>query len=498
MNETQQISLISEEEPSNQKNLLTLYKQSISNMSFQNYLNNNFHNRTHTSISNKKKKIPQKIYQITQNNNYRLPHYINLNNEIFYNSILKIPPEKRIFFTQPNYEKSENKNNTIFNSFNKNHIKKNLIKDNYLIKIHNQNKTDINLNDKILLVNKNKNLNNLKKTQETFKKFQEKEKKFNLIRNNLIKKRIKNINENNKINNMKKLKIKIKTILETKAINLCSNYETKNFNFNMKLIDFLNSKININNTLNYHKTFHFNKNENGEAHNRLNFLTDIESMKDNENQKKILEKYLTPKELNLLEEEPNYFLQNDELKKFFKPKTLIVRLENEDNLNNNNNISNNNDEKNTFNKTIEINKNFKEKNNVSNNLNKTIEKIKEEMNKKIYNSKLNLKNFKRNNRTKKEHEIIFKTMYNNLRENYKNNFLNKDFNIKKIFSKHNLNNTLTNKYDLIDKKVSKQNLKKSNEEILEFKEKEIDLINFYNNKIKDNYHNNYKTNNKKN
>ena len=493
MNETQQISLVSEEEPLNQKNLLTLYKQSISDMSFQKYLNNNFHNRTHTTLTTKKKKIPQKIYQITQNNNYRLPHYINLNNEIFYNSILKIPPEKRIFFTQPNF--AENKNNTIFNSFNKNHIKKNLIKDNYLIKIHNQNKTDINLDDKILLVNKNKNLYNLKKTQETFKKFQEKEKKFNLIKNNLIKKKIKNINENNKINNMKKLKIKIKTILETKSINLCSNYENKNFNFNMKLIDFLNSKININNTLNYHKNFHFNKNENGEAHNRLQFLTDIESMKDNENQKKLLEKYLTPNEINLLEEEPNYFLENDELKKFFKPKTLIVRLEKEENLiNNNNNNNDNNNEKYYFNKTIEINKNIKEKKKISFNLNKTIEKFKEEMNKKIYNSKLNLKDFKRINKTKKEHEIIFKTMYNDLRENYKKNYLsNKEFDIKKIFLKQNLNNILTNKYDLIDKKVSIQNKKKSNEEILDFKEKEIDLINFYNNKIKDNYHNNYKT-----
>ena len=478
MNETNKFSLISEEE-SYQKNLLTLYKQSISNNLFQNYLNNNYHNRSHTTLENKKK-IPKKIFQITQNNNYRLPHYINLNNDIFYNTILKIPPEKRIFFTEQN----ENKN-TICNSFNKNN-KKNLIKDNYLIKIHNQNKTDINLNEKILLVNKNKNLNNLKKKEETFKKFKEKEEKFNLIRNKILKNKIKNFNENNKINNMKKLKIKIKTILETKSLNLCSNFESKNFNFNMKLIDFLNSKINVNNSLKFHKTFHFNKNENGEAHNRLNFLTDIDSLKDNESKKKILEKYLNQNELNLLEEEPNFFLENEELKKFFKPKNLFLRLENEENNNKNNEINNNNNN----NKTIENDKN-NEKKNFSMNLNKTIEKFKDEMNKKIYNSKLNLKDFNKENKIKKEHDNIFKTMYNNIRKNYKNNYLkNNDFDIKKLFLKNNLNQTLTNKYDLIDKKVKIKNKKKSNEFL---KEKEIDLINFYNNKIKDNYHNNYKT-----
>ena len=311
MNETNKISLNSDLESSYQKNLLTLYKQSFLNNSFQNYFN--FHNRSHTSIENNKKKIPKKIFQITQNNNYRLPHYINLNNDMFYNTILKIPPEKRIFFTEQN-EISNNKNFFI----NKN--KK--IKDNYLIKINDQNKTEINLNDKILLVNKNKNLNNLKKKEETFKKFKEKEEKFNLMRNKILKNKIKNFNENNKINNMKKLKIKIKTILETKSINLCSNFEQKNFNFNMKLIDFLNSKINVNNSLKFHKTFHFNKNENGEAHNRLNFLTDIDSLKDNENQQKLLEKYLNQNELNLLEEEPNFFLENEELKKYFKPKKI--------------------------------------------------------------------------------------------------------------------------------------------------------------------------------
>ncbi len=125
------------------------------------------------------------------------------------------------------------------------------------------------------------------------------------------------------------------------------------------------------------------------------------------------------------------------------------------------------------------------------NLNKTIEKFKDEMNKKIYNSKLNLKDFNKENKIKKEHDNIFKTMYNNIRKNYKNNYLkNNDFDIKKLFLKNNLNQTLTNKYDLIDKKVKIKNKKKSNEFL---KEKEIDLINFYNNKIKDNYHNNYKT-----
>ena len=137
MNETNKISLNSDLESSYQKNLLTLYKQSFLNNSFQNYFN--FHNRSHTSIENNKKKIPNKIFQITQNNNYRLPHYINLNNDIFYNTILKIPPEKRIFFTEQN-EISNNKNFFI----NKN--KK--IKDNYLIKINDQNKTEINLNDR--------------------------------------------------------------------------------------------------------------------------------------------------------------------------------------------------------------------------------------------------------------------------------------------------------------------------------------------------------------
>ena len=62
MNETNKFSLISEEE-SYQKNLLTLYKQSISNNLFQKYLNNNYHNRSHTTLENKKK-IPKKIFQI--------------------------------------------------------------------------------------------------------------------------------------------------------------------------------------------------------------------------------------------------------------------------------------------------------------------------------------------------------------------------------------------------------------------------------------------------
>ena len=248
----------------------------------------------------------------------------------------------------------------------------------------------------------------------------------------------------------------------------------------MKLIDFLNSKINVNNSLKFHKTFHFNKNENGEAHNRLNFLTDIDSLKDNENQQKLLEKYLNQNELNLLEEEPNFFLENEELKKYFKPKNLFLRLENEEK--NNNNINN---------KTIENNKNSNENKKFSMNLNKTIEKFKIDMNKKIYNSKLNLNDFNKENKIKKEHDNIFKTMYNNIRKNYKNNYLKNDFdNIKKIFLKNNLNQTLTNKYDLIDKKVKIKNQKKSNENLIE---KEIDLINFYNNKIKDNYHNNFKT-----
>ena len=188
----------------------------------------------------------------------------------------------------------------------------------------------LNLDQKILLAQENKKLILNKKNEMYIEQYKQKEKKFNEIRENSKKIKIYILNKIKKLNDMRRLKLKINKIIQMESYDMCNEFEAKNSSFNIKTLDYLSGKHNLNQSIKFHSIFRFDKIENGEAHDRYKMLIDIDSMKNNEELKdKILEKNLNIKEKNLINEDPSYFFQKN-VSNNFKTLSLTERINEED------------------------------------------------------------------------------------------------------------------------------------------------------------------------
>ena len=188
----------------------------------------------------------------------------------------------------------------------------------------------LNIDQKILLAQQNKQTILNKKNEMYIEQYKKKEKKFNEIRENTKKKKIYIMNKIKKINDMRRLKLKINKIIQMESYDMCHEFEAKNSSFNIKILDYLSGKHNLNQSIKFHSIFRFDKIENGEAHDRYKMLIDIDSMKNNEELKdKILEKKLSIKEKRLINEDPSYFFQSN-VGNNFKKISLTDRINEED------------------------------------------------------------------------------------------------------------------------------------------------------------------------
>ena len=117
---------------------------------------------------------------------------------------------------------------------------------------------------------------------------------------------------------MRKLKLKIHKLINGKQSSKCSIFEYRNEFFNRKLSDYFRSEKYLNNKIQYHKNFHFDKNDLGEAHDRFNMMLDLKSERDMiKSQHKIIkddfDKKFSDKEKEVIKLEPSYFILNKQL-----------------------------------------------------------------------------------------------------------------------------------------------------------------------------------------
>ena len=117
---------------------------------------------------------------------------------------------------------------------------------------------------------------------------------------------------------MRKLKLKLHKLINIKASTICSNFECKNEFFNRKLNDYFHTESYVNHKINYHKKFHFNKYDLGEAHNRFDMVMNLNYDKDYfKRQQKLMrddfEKKFTEKEKKEIKLDPFYYITNNKL-----------------------------------------------------------------------------------------------------------------------------------------------------------------------------------------
>ena len=132
-----------------------------------------------------------------------------------------------------------------------------------------------------------------------------------------------------RLDQMRKLKLKIFNILSRDTHSVCDDFQRKVNAFNIKLFEFLGGNFMKNQALKYNATFRFDKNEHGESHNRKKMIIDIDNLK----QKSflpdtILNQELTADEKKLILLDPNYFIKNNTYKqsKLLKIMPLSARL----------------------------------------------------------------------------------------------------------------------------------------------------------------------------
>ena len=132
-----------------------------------------------------------------------------------------------------------------------------------------------------------------------------------------------------KLNQLRKLKLKIFNILSKNTHSVCDDYQRKNNALNLKIFEFMGGEYYKKKALQLSSIFRFDKNENGESHNRKTMIVDIDKMKRDEAiPDKILMKELTTDEKKLIIADPNYFVKDNRYKNssLLKPIKLSRRL----------------------------------------------------------------------------------------------------------------------------------------------------------------------------
>ena len=286
-----------------------------------------------------------------------------------------------------------------------------------------------NINEKIFIANENKKQLLKQKQDNILEKYQERNKRIQKIREKIKKKKIFISNKINKLNDMRRLRLKIHNIISNQGTNLCDEFESKNSAFNIKMFDYLSGKHNLNQSIKYQSKFRFDKIDNGEGHDRYKMLIDVDTMRQNEEMSdKILENELNLNERRLIIEDPDYFFHNNVSDKF-KSISLVQRINQEENSGRKDNflpfINQNFIDSNQKSKS----RNLKEKlsNRIRTDVSKRLNDIKNDINKTIYIKRTKDLNFKNDEIIKEQKDKIFKTMIDSL-SNISHETLKKEMN----------------------------------------------------------------------
>ena len=147
----------------------------------------------------------------------------------------------------------------------------------------------------------------INKKSEDFKKFLERKKSL---------RKQKDENEES-YKERKNLKLKMFKIIGKKG-EVCQNFIKKNENFNVRFINYLNSKDYIKSKKLFSENFHFSKNDLNKAHDPYKqYLTTYSISKNSVNINDIFNA-LNNKDKLIIEKEPNYFFRNNVILEEFK------------------------------------------------------------------------------------------------------------------------------------------------------------------------------------
>ena len=266
-----------------------------------------------------KSKIIIKSY-ITKNNNKVNSYDNKYPFNTFLSKTFRKDLRKKLFYLKDNKIIEANSSN-IISYINKRHIDKTFNKSFTNKNLSQKEKANFLESQKIL------------KTQEKIDKKNEKFQKF-LERKKILEKQK---NENEEIKNERQnLKIKMYRILNKKG-QICSNFIKKNDNFNLRFINYLNSKHYIKSNKIYSDNFHFSKNDLSQAHDPYKqYLTTYKISKNSTDINDIFNS-LKNKDKKIIEKEPNYFFRNNKVLEEFKDlekKPLITTIREEEEIQN--------------------------------------------------------------------------------------------------------------------------------------------------------------------
>ena len=143
--------------------------------------------------------------------------------------------------------------------------------------------------------------------------------------------------ENEKLNKEKRnIKIKMYKLIKKNG-QMCQSFEKKNETFNMKFINYFNSKHYINSKKLYNSNFRFSKNELNMGHDPYKqYLSTYTITKNSMNLKDIFNS-LDRKEKQIMEKEPDYFFKNNnifEIVNNLEAKPLYTTLREEEEVEN--------------------------------------------------------------------------------------------------------------------------------------------------------------------
>lgn len=134
---------------------------------------------------------------------------------------------------------------------------------------------------------------------------------------------------------IRKVKLKIHKIIQANPLNQCLSFNSKNDELNIKILDHIKSDYYIKRQLTYHDTFHFDKNELGESHNRYAMIMKYKAFNfQSLNPIEQIGLMLSEEEKKMIMLDPDYFF-NENLNlltyDLFKSNSLTETFENEDN-----------------------------------------------------------------------------------------------------------------------------------------------------------------------
>ena len=258
------------------------------------------------------------------------------------------------YTTKNNNKINSYENKYPFNTFLSKTFRKDLrkklfyLKDNKIIENISPNNISY-INKRLLSKTVNKSFSNSKKSQKEKAKFLESEKILKIqekidkknenFQKFLDRKKIleKQKNENEEIKNERKnLKIKMYNIINKRG-QVCPHFIKKNDNFNLRFINYLNSKHYIKSKKIYSDNFHFSKNELNKAHNPYKQYLTTYSISKNSIDINDIFNSLKNKDKKIIEKEPNYFFRNNRVLEEFKDlekKPLITTIREEEEIQN--------------------------------------------------------------------------------------------------------------------------------------------------------------------